>query len=130
MDVILTGMRSDVGGVEDEMIWIWSGVDGVSSWHGLGGVDETVGVASEVSWISAWMPTTVVVPMVDWTGPEGMDPSVLVEVDRSVDGEELNAVAMVQSARWPLELEVVDWLVAESVAVSGSSLERNAEVLL
>ena len=47
MDVILTGMRSDVGGVEGEMIWIWSGVDGVSSWHGLGVVDEIVGAASE-----------------------------------------------------------------------------------
>ena len=127
--MILTGMRSDVGGVEGEMIWIWSGVDGVSSWHGLGVVGEIVGAASEVVWISAWMPTMVVVPTVDWTGPEGMDPSVLVEVDRSVDGEELNAVAMGQSARWPLELEVVDWLVAGSVAVSGSSLGRNAEVL-
>ena len=127
--VILTGRKSVVGGVEGEMIWSWSDDDGVSIWHELGVVDEIVGAASEVVWISAWMPTTVVVPMVDWTGPEGMDPSVLVEVDRSVDGEELNAVAMVQSARWPLELEVVDWLVAGSVAVSGSSLERNAEVL-
>ena len=47
VDVILTGRRSDVGGVEGEMIWIWNGVDGVSSWHGLGVVDEIVGAASE-----------------------------------------------------------------------------------
>ena len=127
--MILTGMRSDVGGVEDEMIWIWSGVDGVSSWHGLGGVDETVVAASEVFWISAWMPTTVVVPMVDWTGPEGMDPSVLVEVDRLVDGEEQDEVAMVQEVRWPAELEVVGWLVAGLEAVSGSSRGRSAESL-
>ena len=127
--MILAGMRSDVGGVEDEMIWIWSGVDGVASWHGLGGVDETVGVASEVFWISAWMPTTVVVPMVDWTGPEGMDPSVLVEVDRLVDGEELDEWALVQEVRWPVELEVVGWLVAGSEAVSGSSRGRNAGFL-
>ena len=127
--VILTGMKSNVGGVEGEMIWIWSDDDGVSSWHELGVVGEIVGAASEVVWISVWMSTTVVVPTVDWTGPEGMDPSVLVEVDRSVDGEELAVVAMVQGARWPLESEVVDWLVAGSVAVSGSSLGRNAEVL-
>ena len=129
MDVILTGMKSDVGGGEGEMIWIWSGVDGVSSWHGLGGVDETGGVANEVSWISAWMPTTVVVPMVDWTGPEGMDPSVLVEVDRLVDVEELDELSMVQEVRWPVESEVVDWLVAGSEAVSGSSRGRNAGFL-
>ena len=47
VDVILTGMRSDVGGVEGEMIWIWSDDDGVSSWHELGVVDEIVGAASE-----------------------------------------------------------------------------------
>ena len=129
MGVILTGRKSVVGGVEGEMIWIWSDDDGVSSWHELGVVDEIVGAASEVFWISAWKPTTDVVPTVDWTGPEGMDPSVLVEVDRSVDGEELMVVAKVQGARWPLELEVVDWLVAGLVAVSGSSLGRNAEVL-
>ena len=58
-----------------------------------------------------------------------MDPSVRVEGDRSVEGEELDVGAMVQGARWPLELEVVDWLVAGSVAVSGSSLGTNAEVL-
>ena len=96
---ILTGMKTGVGDVEVEMIWIWSDDDGVSSWHELGVVDEIVGAASEVVWISAWMPTTVVVPTVDWTGPEGMDPSVLVEVDRSVDGEELAVVAKVQWAQ-------------------------------
>ena len=96
LDVILTGMRSDVDGVEGEMIGIWSDDDGVLSWHELGVVGESVGAASEVVWISAWMPMTVVVPTVDWTGPEGMDPSVLVEVDWSVDGEELNVVALVQ----------------------------------
>ena len=45
--MILTGMRSDVGGVEGERIWIWSDDDGVSSWHELGVVDEIVGAASE-----------------------------------------------------------------------------------
>ena len=103
MDVILTGMRSDVGGVEDEMIGIWSDDDDILSWHELGVVGESVGAASEVVWISAWMPMTVVVPTVDWMGPEGMDPSALVEVDWSVDGEELNVVALVQWVRWPVE---------------------------
>ena len=97
--VILTGKKSVVGGVESEMIWSWSDDDGVSIWHELGVVDEIVGAASEVVWISAWKPTTVVVPTVDWTGPEGIDPSVLVEVDRSVDGEELAVVAKVQWAQ-------------------------------
>ena len=86
VDVILIGMRSNVGGVEDEMIWIWSDDDGVSSWHGLGVVDEIVGVESEVAWISVWMSTMVVVPMVGSTGPEVLDPSVLMEVDRSREG--------------------------------------------
>ena len=97
--VILTEMRSNVGDVEGEMIWIWSDDDDILSWHELGVVGESVGAASEVVWISAWMPMTVVVPTVDWTGPEGMDPSVLVEVDRSVDGEELAVVAKVQWAQ-------------------------------
>ena len=97
--VILTGRKSVVGGVEGEMIWSWSDDDGVSIWHELGVVDEIVEAASEVVWISAWRPTTAVVPTVDWTGPEGMDPSVLVEVDRSVDGEELAVVAKVQWAQ-------------------------------
>ena len=99
MDVILTGMRSDVGGDEDEMIGIWSDDDDILSWHELGVVGESVGAASEVVWISAWMPMTVVVPTVDWTGPEGMDPSVLVEVDWTVAGEELAVVAKVQWAQ-------------------------------
>ena len=99
MDGILTGMMSKVCGVEGAMIWSWSDDDGVSSWHELGVVDEIVGAASEVFWISAWKPTTDVVPTVDWTEPEGMDPSVLVEVDRSVDGEELAVVAKVQWAQ-------------------------------
>ena len=103
MGVILTGRKSVVGGVEGEMIWIWSDDDGVSSWHELGVVDEIVGAASEVVWISAWMPMTVVVPTVDWMEPEGMDPSALVEVDWTVDGEELNVVALVQWVRWTVE---------------------------
>ena len=97
--VILTGRKSVVGGVEGEMIWIWSDDDGVSSWHELGVVDEIVEAASEVVWISAWKPTTAVDPTVDWTGPEGMNPSVLVEVDWTVDGEELAVVAKVQWAQ-------------------------------
>ena len=106
--MFLTGMRSDVGGVEGERIWIWGGGGDVSSWHGLDVVDGIVGVASEVVWISVWMPTTVVGPMVDWMEPEGMDPSVLVEVDWWGDGEELDEWARVQEVRWPVELEVVD----------------------
>ena len=62
-------------------------------------VDEIVGAASEVVWISAWKSTTAVVPTVDWTGPDGMDPSVLVEVDWTVAGEELAVVAKVQWAQ-------------------------------
>ena len=62
-------------------------------------VGEIVEAASEGGEISVWMSTTVVVPTVDWTEPEGMDPSVLVEVDRSVDGEELAVVAKVQWAQ-------------------------------
>ena len=86
MDVFLTGMRSNVGDVEDEMIWIWSDDDGVSNWHGLGVVDETAGVESEVSWISVWMSTMAVVPMVDSTGAEVLDPSVLMGVVRLREG--------------------------------------------
>ena len=52
VDVFLTGMRSNVGGDEDEMILTWSDDDGVSSWHVLGVVDEIARVESEVSWIS------------------------------------------------------------------------------
>ena len=55
VDVFLNGMRSNVGGVEDEMIWIWNDDDGVSSWHGLGVVDEIIGVESEVAWTLVWM---------------------------------------------------------------------------
>ena len=97
--VILTERKSVVGGVEGEMIWIWSDDDGVSCWHELGVVDENVEAASEVVWISAWKPTTAVDPTVDWTGPEGRNPSVLVEVDWTVDGEELAVVAKVQWAQ-------------------------------
>ena len=96
-------MRSDVGDVEDEMIEIWSDDDDVLSWPELGVVGESVEAASEVVGISAWMPMTVVVPMVDWMGPEGMDPSALVEVDWSVEGEALSVVALMQWARWPVE---------------------------
>ena len=41
----------------------------------------------------------------------------------------LDVVVVVQWARWPVELEVVDWLVVGTVAVSESSLGRNVEVL-
>ena len=58
-----------------------------------------------------------------------MDPSVLMEVDRSREGEVLDVVVVVQWARWPVELEVVDLLVVGTVAVSESSLGRNVEVL-
>ena len=80
--VILTGMKSDVGGVEGERIWIWSDDDGVASRV----VDEIVGVESEVAWISVWMSTMVVVPMVGSTGLEVLDPSVLMGVDRLREG--------------------------------------------
>ena len=86
VDVFLTGMRSNVGDVEDEMIWIWSDDDGVSNWHGLGVVDETAGVESEVSWISVWMSTMAVVLMVGSTGPEVLYPSVLMGVVRLREG--------------------------------------------
>ena len=76
VDVFWTGMRSNVGDVEDEMIWIWSDDDGVSNWHGLGVVDESAGVESEVSWISVWMSTMAVMPVVGSTEPEALDPSV------------------------------------------------------
>ena len=92
-------MRSDVGDVEDEMIEIWSDDDDILSWPELGVVGESVGAASEAVWISAWMPMMVVVPMVDWMEPEGMDPSALVEVDWSVDDEVLSVVALVQWVR-------------------------------
>ena len=82
VDVFLTEMRSNVGGVEDEMILIWNDDDGVSSWHGLGVVDETAGVESEVFWISVWMSTMAVVPMVGSTEPDVLDPSVLMGVVR------------------------------------------------
>ena len=42
--VFLTGMKSSVGDVEDEMIWIWSDDGGVSNWHGLDVVDGSAGV--------------------------------------------------------------------------------------
>ena len=73
--VFWTGMRSNVGDVEDEMIWIWSDDDGVSNWHGLGVVDGSAGVGSEVAWISVWMSTMAVVPVVGSTEPEVLDPS-------------------------------------------------------
>ena len=76
VDVFLTGMRSNVGDVEDEMIWIWNDDDGVSNWHGLDVVDGSAGVESEVSWISVWMSTMAVMPVVGSTEPEVLDPSV------------------------------------------------------
>ena len=81
------------------MIEIWSDDDDILSWPELGVVGESVGAASEAAWISAWMPMMVVVPMVDWMEPEGMDPSALVEVDWSVDDEVLSVVALVQWVR-------------------------------
>ena len=49
MYVFLIWMKCGVGGVEDEMILIWSGGDVVSGWLGLDVVDGSVGVESEVS---------------------------------------------------------------------------------
>ena len=128
VDVFLIGMRSNVGDDEDEMIWIWSDDDGVSSWHGLGVVDEISRVESEVSWISVWMLTMAVVPKVDAMEPEVLDPSVLMEVVRSRE-EEVPVVVVVQWARWPVELKVSGWLVVVTVVALESSLGRNAEVL-
>ena len=53
MGVIWTVTKTGVDDVEGEMIVIWSDGDGVSSWHEFGVVDEIVGAASEVFWISA-----------------------------------------------------------------------------
>ena len=128
VDVFLTGMRSNVGGVEDEMILIWNDDDGVSSWHGLGVVDEIARVESEVSWISVWMSTMVVVPMAGAMEPEVLDPSVLMEVVRSRE-EEVPVVVVVPWARWPVELEVSGLLVVVTVVALENSLGRNAEVL-
>ena len=128
VDVFLTGMRSNVGGVEDEMILIWNDDDGVSSWHGLGVVDETAGVESEVSWISVWMSTMAVVPMVGATEPEVLDPSVLMGVVRLREGE-VPVVVVVQWALWPVELEVAEWLVVGTVVALENSPGMNAEVL-
>ena len=128
VDVFLIWMKSSVDDVEDEMIWIWSDDDGVSSWHGLGVVDETAGVESEVSWISVWMSTMAVVPMVGSTGPEVLDPSVLMGVVRLRE-DEVSVVVVVQWALWPVELEVAEWLVVGTVVALENSLGRNAEVL-
>ena len=128
VSVFSTGKRSNVGGDEDEMIWIWSDDDGASSWHGLGVVDEISRVESEVSWISVWMLTMAVVRKVDAMEPEVLDPSVLMEVVRSRE-EEVPVVVVVQWARWPVELEVSGWLVVVTVVALESSLGRNAEVL-
>ena len=78
--VFLTGRKSIVGDVEDEMIWIWSDDGGVSSWHGLDVVDGSAGVESEVSLISVWMSTMSVMPMVGSTEPEVLDPFVRMGV--------------------------------------------------
>ena len=128
VDVFLTGMRSNVGGDEDEMILTWSDGDGVSSWHELGAVDGSVKVESEVSWISVWMLTMVVVPKVDAMEPEGLDPSVLVGVVRSRE-EEMPVWVVEPWARWPVELEVSGLLEVVTVVASGRSLGRNVEVL-
>ena len=80
VDVFLTGMKSSVGDVEDEMIWIWSDDGGVSNWHGLDVVDGSAGVESEVSWISVWMSTMSVMPVVGSTEPEVLDPFVRMGV--------------------------------------------------
>ena len=101
VDVFLTGMRSNVGGVEDEMILIWNDDDGVSSWHGLGVVDETAEVESEVSWISVWMSTMAVMPVVGLTEPEVLDPVVRVGV--AVVEEWVPVVMVLQEALWPVE---------------------------
>ena len=78
--VVLTGMKSSVGDVEDEMIWIWSDDGGVLNLHGLDVVDGSAGVESEVSLISVWMSTMSVMPVVGSTEPEVLDPFARVGV--------------------------------------------------
>ena len=126
--VFLTGMRSSVGDDEDEMIWIWSDGGGVVGWLGLDVVDGSAGVESEVSWISVWMSTMAVVPMVGSTGPEVLDPSVLMGVVRLREGE-VPVVVVVQWALWPVELEVAEWLVVGTVVALENSPGMTAEVL-
>ena len=128
VDVFLTGMRSNVGGVEDEMILIWNDDDGVSSWHGLGVVDETAGVESEVSWISVWTLTMFVTPVVGSTEPEGLDPFVRMEV--AVEEEDWGlAVVVHQQVLWHVELELVEWVAVEKVVALKSSPGMTAGVL-
>ena len=91
--VFLTGMKSSVGDVEDEMIWIWSDDGGVSNWHGLDVVDGSAGVESEVSWISVWTSTILVTPVAGSTELEGLDPFVRMEV--AVEEEDWGLAVMV-----------------------------------
>ena len=124
--VILNGKKTGVGDVEGGMIWIWIDGVGVSSWHGLGEVVWSEGAASVVFWMSVERPTMDAGPTVGWTESEGVDPAGLVEVDRLVAGEELAVVAKVEWAQEPVEWEVMDWLVAERVAVLENSPGWNA----
>ena len=78
--VFLIWMKCGVGGVEDEMILIWSGGDVVSGWLGLDVVDGIVGVESEVSWISAWTAAMLVTPVAGLMKSEELDPRVWMEL--------------------------------------------------
>ena len=78
--VFLKGRKSIVGDVEDEMILIWSDGGGVAGWPRLDVVDGSAKVESEVSWISVWMSTMAVMPVVGLTEPEVLDPFVRVGV--------------------------------------------------
>ena len=126
--VFLTGMKSSVGDVEDEMIWIWSDDGGVSNWHGLDVVDGSAGVESEVSWISVWTSTMLVTPVAGSTELEGLDPFVRMEV--AVEEEDWELAVMVrQQALWPVELELVEWVAVGKVVALESSPGMTAGVL-
>ena len=128
VDVFLIGMKSSVGDVEDEMIWIWSDDGGVSNWHGLDVADGSAGVESEVSWISVWTLTMFVTPVVGSTEPEGLDPFVRMEV--AVEEEDWGlAVVVHQQVLWHVELELVEWVAVEKVVALKRSPGMTAEVL-
>ena len=127
--VFLTGMKSSVGDVEDEMIWIWSDDGGVSNWHGLDVVDGSAGVENEVSWISVWMSTMAVMPVVGSTGPGVLDPLVRMGVVVVEEGW-VPAVMVLQEAQWPVELELAEWVAVGKVVALENSPGMTAEVLL
>ena len=120
--VIWNGTKTGVGDVEGGMIWIWIDGDGVLNWHGPGVVVGIEGAVSVVVWMSVWRPKKDAGPTVGWTEPEGLDPALLVEVERLVADVELAVMVKVKWAQEPFGWEVVGWLVAERVAVSESFL--------